>query len=105
MEIRKREKLEIQLNSLQSKNQLSGAQGSSAGPSYEVLMARNRELEIDIKILECQTKTVVVYNKEHGTFEYIGEPVLLSFDKEVTDIDELLGNLKAWVKRNDRLTF
>ena len=42
--------------------------------SYEALVQRNKELEQDNKILECQKKTVVVYNKEVGTFEYIGEP-------------------------------
>lgn len=68
-------------------------------------MAKHKELEQDIKILECQTKTVVVYNKEQGTFEYVGEPVMLNFEREVTDVDELLENLKAWIKRNDRLTF
>ena len=68
-------------------------------------MAKYKELEQDIKILECQTKTVVVYNKEQGTFEYVGEPVMLNFEKEVTDVDEMLENLKAWIKRNDRLTF
>jgi hypothetical protein len=40
--------------------------------SYEQLQKRNRELERDVMLLQCTQKTVVVYNKEAGTFEYIG---------------------------------
>jgi hypothetical protein len=47
---------------------------------------------------------VVVYNKESGTFEYIGEPISLNFDKELTDIEEFLASLRSWLKRNERLT-
>jgi hypothetical protein len=66
---------------------------------------RNKELENDIVILECQKKTVVVYNKESGTFEYIGDPIFLNKDAEVIDIDEMLTRLRSWLGRNERLTF
>ena len=47
---------------------------------------------------------MVVYNKESGTFEYIGEPIPLNFDRELTDTDEFLTQMKSWIKRNERLT-
>lgn len=47
---------------------------------------------------------MVVYNKEVGTFEYIGEPILLNFDRELSDIEEILASMRAWLKRNERLT-
>jgi hypothetical protein len=47
---------------------------------------------------------VVVYNKEFGTFEYIGEPIYLNHDKELTDIEEILASMRAWLARNERLT-
>ena len=56
-------------------------------------------------LLECQLKPVVVYNKESGCFEYIGEPVYLNHEKELSDIDEILYTLKAWLKKNERLTY
>jgi hypothetical protein len=47
---------------------------------------------------------VVVYNKESGTFEYIGQPISLNFDKEISDIEEFLAAMRSWIKRNERLT-
>jgi len=54
--------------------------------------------------LECQKKTVVVYNREKGTFEYIGEPILLSSSEELKDIASILDGLKKWLDCNPRLT-
>lgn len=47
---------------------------------------------------------MVVYNKETGTFEYIGDPIPLNLDKEVADIDEFLSQLRKWMAKNERLT-
>ena len=56
--------------------------------------------------MNCSQKTVVVYNKETGCFEYIGQPIYLSNDRELNDIEEFLANMRAWLNRqgNDRLT-
>jgi hypothetical protein len=43
--------------------------------------------------LECQKKTVVVYNKEVGTFEYIGEARPLDYNTEITNIREFFSRL------------
>ena len=67
------------------------------GPTYDQLVARNKELENDIIILQCQQKTVVVYNKENGAFEYIGEPISLNHDRELSDIEEILASLRSWL--------
>jgi len=45
-----------------------------------------------------------VYNKESGTFEYIGEPILLNFERELTDIEEIIDASKRWLEKNKRLT-
>jgi len=47
---------------------------------------------------------VVVYNKESGTFEYIGEPIYLNHERDLADIDEFLASIRSWLARNDRLT-
>lgn len=46
----------------------------------------------------------MTYNKESGTFEYIGEPIFLNHEKEMVDIEEMLVAMSSWLKRNDRLT-
>lgn len=61
--------------------------------SYDALALKCKELDQDNKILKCQAKTVVVYNKEIGTFEYIGEPCPLNFEEEVTSLKAMLGYL------------
>ena len=62
----------------------------SKGPTYEQLIARNKELENDIIILQCQQKTVVVYNKETATFEYIGDPIFLNHQHDCADMEEVV---------------
>lgn len=61
--------------------------------TYENLLARIKELEADNRILECQKKTVVVYNKEVGSFEYIGEPRPLNPHAQVENVRDLIGNI------------
>ena len=63
-----------------------------------------KELEQDNKILQCQTKTVVVYNKEFGTFEYIGDPRPLNFSEELTSLKDVLREIQGWVSHNHRLS-
>jgi len=72
--------------------------------TYDALYARNKELEQDNRILEAQRKTVVVYNKHTGTFEYIGEPRSLSYNKPLTSLTEVLEEVKKHFKQNDRIT-
>lgn len=47
---------------------------------------------------------MVVYNKESGAFEYIGEPILLNYEKEVTDLEEMMSCIKNWLSKNARIT-
>jgi hypothetical protein len=46
--------------------------GAAGSMSYDQLLAKVKELENDNVILKCQLKPVVLYNKDAGTFEYIG---------------------------------
>ena len=61
--------------------------------TYENLLTRITELEADNRILECQKKTVVVYNKEVGSFEYIGEPRPLNPHAQVENVQTLIANI------------
>lgn len=45
-----------------------------------------------------------MYNKESGTFEYIGEPIYLNHERDLQDIEEFLASVRAWLARNERLT-
>lgn len=66
--------------------------------SNDQLKERVKELEQDNKILECQKKTVVVYNKEVGSFEYIGESRPLDMSQPVTNIRDILRILTQWLQ-------
>lgn len=73
--------------------------------SYEGLLVKCKELENEVIILKCQQKPVVNFNKETGNFEYQGEPIPL-FDgkqnqQEITDIEEFVECLKAWLSRKE----
>lgn len=81
-----------------------GSEVQTGSKTYQQLMQDYQRVTEQVAVLECQKKTVVVYNKEKGTFEYIGEPLLLNFDKELTDLQEVLHALKEWVGKNPRLT-
>ena len=61
--------------------------------TYENLLTRITELEADNRILECRKKTVVVYNKEVGSFEYIGEPRPLNPHAQVENVRDLIANI------------
>jgi hypothetical protein len=100
---------EINLKLLEKEQKIGGNVGQgSGGMSYDALMARNRELEADNRILEQQKELVVARNKENGNFEYIGEPIALQFEGQVqipTSVDQVLGAIKKWLSKNDRLTW
>lgn len=51
-------------------------------------------------VLKCQLKPIVLYNKDQGTFEYIGQPVNLA-EEEITDIEEFIGHLQKWLARSE----
>lgn len=55
-------------------------------------------------ILESQTKTVVAYNKDNGTYEYIGNTTPLDLVNDITSIREILDKLRQWVEKQHRLT-
>ena len=68
--MKRRQNLQIELNAFKSQSKVEVE--SKSGFSYEQLIAKNKEQENDLMIMKYQQKTVVVYNKETGTFEYIG---------------------------------
>jgi hypothetical protein len=54
-------------------------------------------------------KTVVLYNKENGTFEYISQPIALkgkADNGEISDMEEFIAEVKKWLARpeNQSLT-
>ena len=65
-----------------------------------------KELQNDVRILEAQRKTVLAHNPSTSTFEYIGEPVVLSPEGELQNVEDLLQAMKDWLARptNDRLS-
>jgi len=81
-----------------------GSEVQTGKQTYFDLSQQNQRLQEQVTILECQKKTVVVYNREKGTFEYIGEPICLSLDKEIDDLQALLQELGKWIEANPRIT-
>lgn len=107
-EIRQREKLMLENSQMMKQfNALSaGAHAAGGQMSYDQLMVKCKELENDNIIMKCQMKPVVVYNKESGTFEYIGQPIPLLNEEgvqqgEIGDIEEFLFCLKRWLSRSE----
>lgn len=69
------------------------------------LRAMVKQVSRENKILKTQTKPIVAYNNENKAFEYIGEPVPLKDKGEPCEnIDDLLYEIKEWLKVNHRLT-
>ena len=87
-EKRRRAKVTAELTTYKDDHKIGGNVGGQM--SNDQLKERVKELEQDNKILECQKKTVVVYNKEVGSFEYIGEPRPLDMSLPVTNIRDIL---------------
>jgi hypothetical protein len=81
-----------------------GSEVQTGSRTYQQLMLDFKSLQEQVTVLECQKKTVVVYNRENGTFEYIGEPILLNSEREIADLVELLHQMKKWLGTNPRLT-
>jgi hypothetical protein len=79
------------LNNIENDMKIGGNIGGKM--TYENLLTRITELEADNRILECQKKTVVVYNKEVGSFEYIGEPRPLNPHAQVENVRDLITNI------------
>ena len=78
--------------------------GNKTGKDFDALDARVKELTQENAVLQASSKPVVVYNRQHGSFEYIGEPILLSPQKASDNLREFFSKVDEWVKRNDRLT-
>lgn len=72
--------------------------------TYFQLQQDNNRLQEQVTILECQKKTVVVYNRQQGTFEYIGEPICLKLEHEIDDLQTLVQEIRNWLDANPRLT-
>ena len=101
-EKRRRAKVTAELTTYKDDHKIGGNVGGQM--SNDQLKERVKELEQDNKILECQKKTVVVYNKEVGSFEYIGEPRPLDMSLPVTNIRDILRILTQWLQTQNRLT-
>ena len=101
-EKRRRAKVTAELTTYKDDHKIGGNVGGQM--TNDQLKERVKELEQDNKILECQKKTVVVYNKEVGSFEYIGEPRPLDMSLPVTNIRDILRILTQWLQTQNRLT-
>jgi hypothetical protein len=101
-ERRTKGKIQAELNGYKEDAKIGGNVGGKV--SYDQLLQRNKELEQDNKILECQKKTVVVYNKETSSFEYIGEARPLDYATELTTVQDMFQELAKWIKSNPRIT-
>jgi len=80
--------------------------GGSGGISYSDMQAKLRELESDVYVLEAQKKTVLVHNPSTGTFEYLGEPLPLDREQDLSKVEEVTAAMTKWLQRpsNDRLS-
>jgi len=102
-EITQKERVQNMLQEYERQHKI-GSDVQTGQATYYELSQQNHRLQEQVTILECQKKTVVVYNREKGTFEYIGEPILLSSSEELKDIASILDGLKKWLDSNPRLT-
>ena len=76
--------------------------GAAGSLTYEQLLVKVKELENDNIILKCQNKPVVIFNKELGTFEYIGQPIpLAEGDQQDQGIEDFISNLQKWLNRSE----
>lgn len=71
--------------------------GGSGGLTYSDMQAKLRELESDVYVLEAQKKTVLVHNPSTGTFEYLGEPLPLNRDQDLSNIEEVTTAMTKWL--------
>ena len=103
--------------------EMQGGAGPGGGPSYAEMGGRIKELEKENFVLESQTTTVVAYNPNTSTFEYIGEPLPLQARQDESgraardrggqpiasplgSAEEIVASLKSWFRLgvNDRLS-
>jgi len=69
------------------------------------LKAMVKHVSRENKVLKNQSNPVIKYNNETKAFEYIGEPApLRDGGVPCQDINELLDEIKEWLKINERLT-
>ena len=57
--------------------------------------------------MEAQKATVVTKNAEHGTFEYIGQPMPLNQgnpNNEAKTVMEVIERMTAWLQKHDRIS-
>ena len=47
---------------------------------------------------------MVVYNKEVGSFEYIGDARPLDYSSEITNVRDLVSKVHQWLQTQHRLT-
>lgn len=90
------------------KNLIAEKTGTGGGNTltYSEMIAKVKQLENDLFILESQRVTVVAVNPKTQAFEYVGQPLSLSKAHEIENIDDLLLAMTDWFKRpgNDRLS-
>lgn len=81
------------------------AEAQDTGKTSLELRALVKQVNRENKVLKTQTKPVIAYNSESKTFEYIGEPSPLKEESQPCEsVDELLNEIKEWLRINDRLT-
>jgi hypothetical protein len=80
-------------------------EAQDTGKTSLELRAMVKQVSRENKVLKTQTKPIIAYNSESKAFEYIGEPAPLKNESHPCEsIDELLYEIKEWLKINDRLT-
>ena len=58
--------------------------------------------------MSATQETVVAYNKDLGTLEYIGPPQALQYQQSSSglpkDVQEVVDKMRSWIKNNERLS-
>ena len=95
--------LTYQVSELRSENKrhLSEKEGigKGGGMTYRELEVKLQEANEENYILRKQKETVVAVNPKSMAFEYIGNPLHLNKDKELTTIEDILAQFSKWNQR------
>ena len=68
--------------------------------TYRELEIKLQEANEDNFILRKQKETVVAVNPKSQAFEYVGAPLHLNKDKELTTIEDILAHITKWNQRS-----
>ncbi|CAI2367120.1 unnamed protein product [Moneuplotes crassus] len=63
-----------------------------------------KQVQRENKLLKSQANPVIAYNSENKAFEFIGQPKKLSESGPCESVQDLVHEIKEWLKINNRLT-